>query len=350
MMLYAFGSNGSGQLGLPHKQDSSTPQSAEIQNGKDIKQIVAGGNHTLILYGDGEVYAYGPNDHIACVHGAAKPKVPYGTRYRRFSLLASQVSATWEASFFVSACGKTVHAHGQGLSGELGLGHGVTQALEPTPLPGFPPAGTNVVQVSSCVAHTVVILDNGEVWGWGKGRKGQLGEPSKDIWSPRKIEGIRSIVLKAVCGKDFTCLVSSQDGQTQILGLGKNDRFGLRSSLPASVRSWTDMVASWGSVFILKQDHELLGFGRDDHGQLPPPGLPPISAIAAGSEHCVALTTAGKVLAWGWGEHGNCGTPTDENGDVKGTWNEIVIAGDAKAVFAGCATGFVVTASPGEPG
>lgn len=133
-----------------------------------------------------------------------------------------------------------------------------------------------------------------------------------------------------------------------VLGLKRNDRFGLLSSIPPAIPGWKDVVASWGSIFVLKNDGEVLGFGRDDHGQLPPPGLSSITAIAAGSEHCLALTKAGRVLAWGWGEHGNCGEPTDANGNIKGRWTEIAIAKPVKAVFAGCATSFVVTAGDAE--
>jgi protein ATS1 len=70
-------------------------------------------------------------------------------------------------------------------------------------------------------------------------------------------------------------------------------------------------------------------WGRDDHGQLAPAGLPAVRAIAAGSEHALALTRDSKrrLLAWGWGEHGNCGEAIDARGDVKGRWNEIPLPG-----------------------
>ena len=177
------------------------------------------------------------------------------------------------------------------------------------------------------------------------------------MWSPRRIEGVPFPAVKAVCGKDFTCIVGDrEEGKLVVFGLKSRDRFGVLASIPAAVPGWKDIAASWGSVFILMPHGELIGFGRDDHGQLPPAGLPPIEAIAAGSEHCLALTKAGKVLAWGWGEHGNCGEHTDTNGDVKGRWNEIELpnAQPTGAVYAGCATSFIVTAGDakqnGEPG
>jgi protein ATS1 len=193
------------------------------------------------------------------------------------------------------------------------------------------------------MAHVVVVLTNGEVWGWGKGRKGQLGEPAENVWRPRRIEDIGFFAVDVVCGKDFTCIFGSPStGDISILGPNSNDRFGMKTNAPATVLGWKQVAASWGSIFVLSESGSVTAWGRNDHGQLPPAGLPPLKSIIAGSEHCLGLTEAAKVLAWGWGEHGNCGEPTDEKGDVKDGWNEIVLVQPASAIFAGCATSFVV--------
>jgi len=108
--------------------------------------------------------------------------------------------------------------------------------------------------------------------------------------------------------------------------------------------------ASWGSIFILHNDGKLVSWGRDDHGQLTPPQLPPVSKIAIGSEHTLALTAEGEVCAWGWGEHGNCG-PGAVDGDVKGRWNTVASSkylpqGSAiSLVGAGCATSWICLSS-----
>lgn len=338
-MLYAFGSNGSGQLSLDHTDDPRTPQHSQATSASSIKQIAAGGNHTLILHEDGSVETFGTDDHGQC-----NLQCPFTQPSGGELAHVTQVAATWNASTFLYSDGR-IATSGQGLSGELGQGKGLMEVSQPRIVPNFPPSDTTVVQLASCMAHTVAVLSNGEVWGWGKGRKGQLGEPAEDVWSPRKIEGILFPAAKAVCGRDFTCIIGDRlEGRLRIFGLRKSDRFGLVASLPAAVPGWEDIAASWCSVFVLLKDGSLLGFGRNDHGQLPPPDMPSIEAIAAGSEHCLALTKAGIVLAWGWGEHGNCGEPTDENGDVKARWNQVDVPGTVDAVFAGCATSFVVAA------
>ncbi|KXL50959.1 hypothetical protein M433DRAFT_149217 [Acidomyces richmondensis BFW] len=353
--LYAFGSNGCGQLGIGNENDTANPEQCLITSystERGIKQVAAGGNHTLVLGENYHVEAFGSNaagqcgtsreleeerDHVA-VPFCLKGVVPLDER----SLSITQISATWTASICLDNNGK-LHVAGQDLSDEH-VEEDVRVGRTTWTIPNFPPHGTIVRQISSSVTHTVAVLSNGEVWGWGKGRKGQLGQPAEDIRSPRKLEGLEFPVIKAACGKDFTCVVGEKiGGQIALIGACGKDRFGVKSNVPKEVPHWKDVTASWGSVYVLFEDGRILAWGRDDHGQLPPPGLPPIEALAAGSEHCIALTKAGKVLAWGWGEHGNCGERTDHNGDVKGRWNEINLNGSVKAVFAGCATSFIVT-------
>lgn len=73
MPLFAFGSNGSGQLGLGHTEDVSIPTrcvfddeaSPQADNGKVVR-IAAGGNHTLVLFENGAVYAAGCNVDGRC--------------------------------------------------------------------------------------------------------------------------------------------------------------------------------------------------------------------------------------------------------------------------------------------
>lgn len=340
--LYVLGSNGSGQLMLEHKEDVSTAQLADQPHGK-VHQIAAGGNHTIYVGSNGKVTAHGSNGSGQCnlYHGEGLES------YRGASKGYSDVSATWTASILLEADGGLLFSCGEGLHGELGLGQETKQTTSLRQISESWSPTNRPIQLTSSMAHTVVVLCNGDVWGWGKNRHGQLGEPAVDVWLPRKIQGIPFSAKKAVCGKDFTCVIGDpSEGKIHFLGHGRsNARFGLPSSLPQAMPGWKDIAASWGSMFIVTANDELVGFGRNDHGQLPPPRLPQVQAIAAGSEHCLALPqlSSDVVLAWGWGEHGNCGTPTDKNGDVAGRWNEIEVRSLNTSIFAGCATSFMVT-------
>ena len=341
-MLYAFGSNSAGQLGLGHQEDVSVPSlhagTSDVA-AQDPVRVAAGGSHSLILYASGQLSCTVPS-------GSKTPDL-----HSSIDVIGHEsklCSATWEASFTCSRK-NCVTASGKGEKGELGLGHGIVEVA----LPGLPLSipfpekhEISIVDMASGVQHSVVVLSNGDVIGWGNGRKGQLGEPADVIWKPRKVDGIPFKVNRAVCGREFTYLLGDRStGLHMILG---PDKWDLRSKAPETVPPWKDVGASWGSIFVLLESGDIISWGRNDHGQLPPSRLPKVDKMAVGSEHAIAVTKSNGICTWGWGEHGNCGPTVDEAGDVKGGhWNTIELPGDEttpiRGIGAGCATSWIWT-------
>lgn len=365
-ILYALGSNGSGQLGIGHDQDVSIPRQVLFRpEGSSVVKVAAGGNHTLLLTADGKLYWAGDASTGACgplTQGqkdlvAAKKVFVAQEVALSTALPVTFVAATWEASIIVQsdASSTIVSTFGAGAKGELGQGQFVIRTPTVARIHDFPPAdGAEVVDLAACMGHAVAVLSNGEAWGWGNGRKGQLGTGVDGVVdAPRRVEGVGFRAVRAVCGREFTCLFGKGDGggEVRVLGADKN---GIRSAAPGQVLGWRDVGASWGGVYVLKGDGTLLSWGRDDHGQLAPEGLPKLAKMAVGSEHVVALTEDGDVLSWGWGEHGNCG-PQVENGDVKGRWNTIASkkyippGSDITAIGAGCATSWISIEMASQP-
>ncbi|MCJ1449922.1 hypothetical protein MMC28_000250 [Mycoblastus sanguinarius] len=352
MRLYAFGSNGSGQLGIGSKDDTSIPKiclfNSEIPG--QPSTIVAGGNHTLLLFDEGTLYSSGsPCDGKAPKESSLDSISIFQKSY--ISALDRKVkscSALWDASVFVivdtNHKNEENHVYTAGLgskdeqdAGEFSASIGLHRLQQ------FPIDSPKIVDVASSVDHTVVVTPDGDVYGWGNGRKGQLDKPAEVVWAPRKFQKMGFRVVRAVCGRDFTYLVGEpSNGRHAVLG---SDKWGTRSLAPASVPDWKEIGATWGSIFVLDSSGRLKSWGRNDHGQLAPPDLPLIEDLAAGSEHTVALTKEGQVISWGWGEHGNCGVDRDENGDVKGKWNKIPTEkyGKVLGIGAGCATSFFWT-------
>ena len=344
MPLYAFGSNGSGQLGIGHRDDVQTPcrhiGPANLNIARP-KQIAAGGNHTLVLYESGQL-ACTPATHTGSENESRETKI-----------LAHNVrlcSATWEC-FTYCTCNNTLYSWGTSQKGELGQGQDRTEIAAPgttLDIPVLKHSSASIVDLASGVQHTVVVLSTGEVLGWGNGRKGQLGEPAEIIRTPRRIAGLPFKVSRAVCGREFTYLVADPtDGRHLILG---SDKWLVKSQAPQNVSQWKDIGASWGSIFVLLDSGNIISWGRNDHGQLAPLALEEVHKIAIGSEH--ALVVAGtdrSVYIWGWGEHGNCGQVIDKDGDVKdGRSNKIVLPSDEEdmrihGVGAGCATSWIWT-------
>jgi protein ATS1 len=394
MKLFAFGSNGSGQLALGHTEDVSTPTQCLFDEppatDDAIVQIAAGGNHTLLLTESGCVYAAGCNTDGRCGLDASDSEnllsfrkvvltdAETGSRIDTFKC----VSATWEGSILVASMQKSddigvlearVFVMGSSPKGELGLQLQSTSTpsdivVRPgSSIPAFPPQGTTVIALASGMGHTIAVLSNGDVYGWGGSRKGQLGATLKDqkiVWTPAKVEGVPFAVQTAVCGREFSVICGDR-GKGEFVVLGDKANRWRVLDLPTSLRNagldgkrgvlgFSSIGASWHGIYIHAISDEpasapLIAWGRNDRGQLPPENLPPPVKMAVGSEHVLVLMRDDTVAAFGWGEHGNCGLDTDERGNVAERYSLIpldaVLAGDGRVIGlgAGCATSWIIT-------
>lgn len=371
-VLYALGSNGSGQLGIGHDQDVSVPRQVLFSPGSELSspivKVAAGGNHSLLLSADSTVYwagdsTTGASGPRATVDQTSEPQYLAQKVVLEGSTTTAQVkfiAATWESSVIVQVDNHgrntIVSTFGSGQKGELGQGQFIIRTPTISRLQNFPPKDTEVVDLAACMSHVVVVLSNGEVWGWGNGRKGQLGSGITGVVHEPQALTLESApvdfkVVRAVCGREFTALFDSPDsGKMLVVGA---DKAGVKSFAPESIGEWKDVGASWGGVYVLNTNGTLRNWGKDDHGQLAPPGLPKLQKIAVGSEHVVALSEDGDVLSWGWGEHGNCGPQVDK-GDVNGRWNTIASkkyippGSEIAAIGAGCATSWISIELPSQ--
>lgn len=356
--LYVFGSNSEGQLGIAPQDIVSTPtEVAKPPPLEHLKSIHGGDNHTLFLTHDGTVYGVGDNRKQQL-----DPDLQRG-RIDCFEKLAHGVilcAATCESSAYLYPYNQfptdthpfpasSVYAHGSGRWGELGCGDDVVNvslSLQQRPrCVGI--LSQRAIHFAAGVWHYVAVLSDGSVHGWGKARLGQLGDKLSDkVTVPTKIEGLSFHPAKVVCGKDFTYLAGNRLTGEHVL-LGK-DKFGIISSMPADIKGWKDIGATWHGVFVLFNDGRLIAWGKENMWKLIPPNLPSIEKIAVGSDHILAVTKNGKLISWGWGKHGNCGDLADLQEKVKkdmvsGFWNEIIIPGEVCTIGAGYCTSFVVT-------
>ncbi|KAL8868667.1 MAG: hypothetical protein Q9174_004839 [Haloplaca sp. 1 TL-2023] len=354
MSLYAFGSNGSGQLGVGHIDDINEPERCRISGShRDheflwphrIKAVKGGGNHTLVLLDSGSLYTSGDVSDGRTDLEVSEDSISSFKRLPSSLFGDSKVkfcSALWETTIVVNEHDQ-VYTFGNGSKGERGAGEQTQESSGP--LDRFFPVEEHIVDLASSMAHTIVVLSNGDAYGWGNGRKGQLGEPAEIVWKPRKIQGLPFKVARAVCGREFSFLVGDpKEGRHAVLG---SDKWNVRSAAPALIPDWQDIAASWGSIFVLDKSGRLHAWGRNDHGQLQVAEYPdPIARIAAGSEHVIVLSKDGAIAVSGWGEHGNCGSRTDTKGDAK-EWSQIQPPYSHQkplqvvGIAAGCATSFL---------
>lgn len=325
----ACGSNGNYQLGLGNDDDHDTLQdvSSLTSVGSAPQKFAFGGNHTLVLFPNGKVYAAGNNEYGQC-------GLPPSGPLKEFTLLPGEwkdVAAGWEFSVLCRLDGQ-VYSCGYGPKGELGLGPDVTKATMQkvdlcTDLP--------IVEIKSSVSHTVARLSDGTLVGWGASRKGQLGDfppqkgpsgkekPLASLWVPTILPLPHSTGY--TLGRDRTVLSTGDD--INIYGVNS-------TTVNASA---TKVMAMWSSVHYGTNSNGKLhikSVGNNLHGQLyQHTNVEPVD-FEVGSEHGIVLLKDNSVHAWGWGEHGNCGRSAD--GSVTFSQLNKIYSGEHTVVHMAC--------------
>lgn len=174
-----------------------------------------------------------------------------------------------------------------------------------------------------------------ELLGCGQTGEGQLGArlsepmirvPERIIGAPNDAEG--TAVKQVACGENHTVFLtkdgkmwsvgSNLDGQ---LGRGKRSE-GSFSIYPVSLTSGVEIIqidAGRAHSVAVADDGRVFAWGSNEHGQLGMDSsvtwqetpkrikeLNEIVQVASGSDHCIALTDAGRVYVWGEQADGRC--------------------------------------------
>lgn len=188
--VWAWGYNGAGMLGDGSTECRYTP--VQVRGLTDIKAIDAGTYHSVALKKDGTVWAWGDN-----IFGTL------GTGFNGMNVLTPEQVRGLTGVVAVAAGGRytlvlkgdgTVWAWGHGVSDML-PGSVLTTRTTPTQIPGL----SNVTAVAAGDSHSLFLKKDGTVWAWGSNRDGQLGTGSKAVeapWqekSPQQVLGLSNV-------------------------------------------------------------------------------------------------------------------------------------------------------------
>ncbi len=272
--VYGFGSNASGQLGLGHTDDQSTPQLIPMTMEARPCQISAGAGHSLILCDDGSVYGFGSNASgqlgLGHTDDQSTPQLIPMPREAR----PCQISAGAGYSLILCDDG-SVYGFGSNASGQLGLDHPNHQST-PKLIPM--PTGVRPCQISASYDHSLILCDDGSVYGFGYNAFGQLGLGHETNQSTPQLISMPTrsgaCQVSAGCGHS---LILCKDGSAYGFGYNEYGQLGLRHRahrstpqlIAMSTRSGACQVsAGYGHSFILCKDGSAYGFGYNEYGQL----------------------------------------------------------------------------------
>jgi protein ATS1 len=341
------GSNGNYQLGIGNDDDQLRLVYVKfLFNGKITTcipfkpiDIICGGNHTFILMEDHQVFAAGDN-----TFGQLGLPIKEPTHIEVFTQIPgkfAKVAAGWEFSVLVNEQNH-IYVCGNGPKGELGLGESIRHC-ELTKLPNL---DIEIESIKSCMNHTIMILKQNQVYGWGVSRNGKLGiTHKKTLSAPTRLvfddNNDPDKIVAYNLGRDFTLVIFENNGIKLFGKFPQDFKMSTESLSPNDIASVQTMWSS--NHFKLKAKNDILSIGNNSHGQLFPGRFQhPIDEFAVGSEHGV-IRCGNQVFAWGWGEHGNCGRINKAGEVVVGYFNEIYRGQDnVEFIRGGCATTWVV--------
>lgn len=188
----------------------------------------------------------------------------------------------------------------------------------------------SVVQVMAGWCHTVALCDDGTVWSWGWNNYGQLGDgTTTNSLTPVQVIGLTDVIeISPIVGHN---LVIKQDGTVWAFGYNSRGQLGdgttTNRSVPVQVSGLTDVTAVFAATshsLALKEDGTVWSWGDNAQAQLGSGALTPrtrttpgqvlglsdVAAVAAGTNHSLALKEDGSVWAFGYNNKGQLGDGT----------------------------------------
>lgn len=343
--VLAWGRGDDGQLGDGNTQDRSS--AVRVQDGEqqsesgfleDVIAVSAGDGHSLALAADGSVYAWGNGANHRLGDGQTANRltpvrVLAGEQDSESGFLANvtAVAAGGEHSLALLENG-TVYMWGRAASGSSSDG---SPKLLRTGGPESD-ALTNVTAVAAGFGHSLALVEDGTVYGWGDGARGQLGHGAFDDSTVplAVVSGEQSSStgllknVEAIGAGDVHSFAVLGDGTLLMWGAGSNGRLGnggtSDQASPVHVTGLAGAVtvtAGQAHSLAVLDDGTVHAWGSDANGRLGDgdenrddqdtpvhvADLPSVVAVAAGNAHSVAVTEESIIFTWGSNANGRLG-------------------------------------------
>ena len=331
--VFSFGHNQCFQCGYPNLngQESIKDPKNITKNNKIIAISASCGNeHSLILSNEHIVYSFGSNEDgilgINLNHDSDKEiKVKNSERKKIKSYKFNKIDFGEYTNKIIEISSGTVHnlaltyngkifSWGSAQGGQLGIS--IKELLtypgfknnyfirSPILIPISKDKNINIIKVSCGEAHSLALTNKGKVYSWGFGSNGQLGlgfcedsfEPGEGLknsmrYKPEIIEALDDEKICHIkCGKTFSMFV---DNKGELFACGVNDLYqlGIQENPPKEHLFDKDEDSCYDFVSPTKVDYFL---------------KMKVKNIACGEGHCLAIIKdllSNTETIWSWGNN-----------------------------------------------
>lgn len=298
----------------------------EIPGLHNVVGMAAGINAAFALLADGTIRSWGSNARgelgntaLSQVEVSARSRGNSNTPTEVLTVSdAIQVSAGEYHALALTRSGQ-VYVWGYDLDDQLGIEMPIINfkthtpaAMQYLPFPMRIPGLSDVVAVAGGSDHSLALLKDGTIRGWGNNKYGQVGDgTTTNRKTPVAVAGVRNAVAIAA-GSEISAAVLA-DGRVMAWGFG-NSALGRKT-------------------FTRDAPHPTPAFVEGATG---------VRAVAAGSIHMVALTTGGTVISWGDDMLGEIGHPGAAPRAIPGLSNVTSVEAYTGRTFAVLANGTIM--------
>lgn len=156
--LYGFGQNSNYEISYSEPTQQHFPRLIQQLKDVSIESFSCGSSHTMVIDSNGVLYGFGSNESGQLGLGKEKfksePTIIHSLKHVRISKVVC-------GSYFTMACSETgtVYAFGQNTNGQLGL-----KISESVNTPTTVPLDADVVDIACGFGHAIFLSDEGKVY------------------------------------------------------------------------------------------------------------------------------------------------------------------------------------------
>ena len=246
--LWSTGKNNVGQLGLGNITNK-TIFTQVTTNTDDIKQVYCGGHHTIMLKNDGTLWGCGQNTNGQLGLGDTTNR----TTFTKITTNTNDIKSVYcgNCHTFILKNDGTLWGCGRNLYGQLDLG-------DTTDRTTFTEITTNTDGIKSvyCATdHTFILKNDGTLWSCGRNAEGQLGlGDTTDRYTFTEITTNTGDIKQVYCGGYYT-LILKNDGT--LWGCGRNDYGQLGLGDTTNRATFTQVTTNADNVKLFPNQYDI---------------------------------------------------------------------------------------------